>query len=104
MTGTESLNSVRADRDMIAKTAEVIRDESEGFINDLIALEECMKELSGCWEGEAKKKFDFWMSFDFFELDQAAWLFKRVSEYYDFAIKEYTKNAQKALETVKAVR
>ncbi len=100
MKNTIASNGLLADTKELSKAANVIREEAEGFKNDLKRLEECLEELQLYWEGNAASRFHQNMFCDFLMLRNAREVFIKLSEDYAFAVNEYLKNEQRAMDIV----
>ena len=93
-----------ADVDNLSKAANTIKEETCNFENDLKKLEQCIAELNSYWEGDAAKSFQSSILVDFYELNEACAVFKKLSGDYSFAVNEYRKNEQKSIDIVRAIK
>ncbi len=103
MRNTTDSDKLTLDERELSRTANTIRQESEGFNKDLEALEECMKELQSYWKGNSADRFQQNVSFDIFNLKCLGGVFKKLSDDYDFAVIEYEKNKQRSIDIVNAI-
>lgn len=104
MNKTMHSDELLADIQNLSNTANTIKEETEGFENDIKSLEQCLTELSLYWKGNAANEFQNNIFIDFYELKTACGVFKKLSDDYAFAVNEYRKNEQKSVSIIKAIK
>lgn len=97
-------NELFADAKKVKRAADVIKEESEAFRNDLKLLEQCINELLLCWKGEAADSFRRGADTNITEMKKICSVFEKLSGDYDFAANEYAANEQRAIDIVKAIK